>query len=88
MDELESFLFHSFMFPIRLTLKLAWAVLRPILPDLIKAVFTLLCFPVTWTVILITTLWVFTDHSVAASTVAAAAIIASFVTAFLRPGLR
>ncbi len=86
--ELEAYLVGSFMFAIRLGLKLAWAVLRPILPDLIRAVFSLLRYPVTWTAIFITALWVLTDHGIAASLVAVAAIAAALAAVLLRPGLR
>jgi hypothetical protein len=88
MDELESLLFNSFIAAIRHTLRLVWALVRPILPDLTRSAFSLLRFPLTWTGALITALWVLTDHGLTASLVAVAAIVAAFVTALLRPGLR
>jgi len=88
LDGFEEFLFQSFMRAIMLTVRLIWALLRPIVPDLLHGLVSLLTYPVSWPVILVVVLWVFTDHSLAPSLVALAALVAVFAAVLLRPGLR
>jgi hypothetical protein len=84
LDGFEEFLFDVF----KLTLRLMWAVARPTLPYLVRGLYALLSYPVSWPVILVVALWGFTDHSIAPSIIAIAALGAVLAAVLLRPGLR
>ena len=87
-NEMEQFFFDVFMLAFRLMWKITWRLLRPILPDLIRFTFVILSYPISWAFIFVASLWAFTDHTIAPSLIAVAAIVASALTHVLRPGLR
>ena len=89
-DELEHFLFQSFMLSIRLALHLAWAILRPLLPIILGFLFRLLSQPLSWPFLVIGGLWLHSDHGMLASILAVVATVsATVVMVFIvRSGLR
>lgn len=90
LDEFEHFLFQSFMLVLRLTLQLAWAILRPLLPIILDSLFRLLTQPLSWPFLLIAGLWLHSDHGLLASILAIVSTVSTSMLTVLviRSGVR